>query len=61
MSAYQLLQDRFKRIGALAGAESMLYWDMATMMPPGGAEGVATLREVLVVDGGMLSAAVSEI
>lgn len=38
MSAYQLLHDRFKRIGALSGAQSMLYWDMATMMPPGGAE-----------------------
>src|SRR5690625_1567262 len=38
MSAYQLLHDRFKRIGALSGAQSMLYWDMATMMPPGGAQ-----------------------
>lgn len=38
MSAYQALHDRFKRIGALGGAEAILYWDMATMMPPGGAE-----------------------
>jgi len=37
MSAYQLLQARFQRLGALAGARAILYWDMATMMPPGGA------------------------
>ncbi|MDF2095939.1 carboxypeptidase M32 [Aquibaculum arenosum] len=48
MSAYQLLQQRFKRIGTLAGAQSMLHWDMATMMPSGGsgarAEQLATLE-----------------
>ena len=49
MSAYQLLQDRFKRIGALSGAQSMLYWDMATMMPPGGAEARAEQLAVLQV------------
>src|SRR5690625_3516014 len=38
MSAYQLLHDRFKKIAALAGAQSILYWDLATMMPPGSAD-----------------------
>lgn len=36
MSAYATLESRFKRLSALGGAESMLHWDMATMMPPGG-------------------------
>src|SRR5512132_2158517 len=35
--AYRKLEDRFRRIGALRDAESMLHWDLATMMPNGGA------------------------
>jgi carboxypeptidase Taq len=38
MTAYQQLEDRFRRIVALSGAEAMLHWDSAAMMPPGGAE-----------------------
>ncbi|MFO1120194.1 MAG: carboxypeptidase M32 [Rhodospirillales bacterium] len=37
-SAYPALQDRFRRIGALRDAEAMLHWDLATMMPKGGAQ-----------------------
>ena len=37
-SAYRRLEDRFGRIGALRDAESMLHWDLATMMPKGGAQ-----------------------
>jgi carboxypeptidase Taq len=36
--AYRKLEDRFRRIGALRDAESMLHWDLATMMPKGGAQ-----------------------
>ncbi|HYN38750.1 MAG TPA: carboxypeptidase M32 [Rhodospirillales bacterium] len=35
--AYPALQDRFRRIGALRDAEAVLHWDLATMMPKGGA------------------------
>jgi len=38
LSAYPALQDRFRRIGALRDAEAMLHWDLATMMPKGGAQ-----------------------
>ncbi len=37
MTAYQLLETRFRRIGALEEAISVLNWDSATMMPRGGA------------------------
>jgi carboxypeptidase Taq len=47
-SAYGKLEDRFRRIGALRDAEAMLHWDLATMMPAGGAEAradqLATLK-----------------
>lgn len=36
-SAYTRLEARFSRINALAEAEGMLHWDLATMMPRGGA------------------------
>ena len=36
--AYPALQERFRRIGALRDAEAMLHWDLATMMPKGGAQ-----------------------
>ncbi len=36
--SYQVLHDRFKRIGDLAHAQAMLSWDEAVMMPDGGGE-----------------------
>jgi carboxypeptidase Taq len=46
--AYPRLEDRFRRLGALADAEAMLHWDLATMMPKGGAaaraDQLATLK-----------------
>ena len=38
MTAYQDLEKRFKRLSDIRGAEGVLHWDSATMMPPGGAE-----------------------
>ncbi len=50
MTAYDDLQARFHRIGAIDGALAMLGWDEAVMMPDGGsetrAEQVATLRQI---------------
>ncbi len=47
MTAYQQLEARFRRLGALEEAIGVLHWDSATMMPPGGAatraEQLATL------------------
>lgn len=36
--AYAALEARFHRLSALGQAAAMLQWDMAAMMPPGGAE-----------------------
>ena len=48
MTAYHQLETRFRRIGAIEGAISMLHWDAAAMMPAGGAaaraEQLASLR-----------------
>ncbi len=48
MTAYQQLEARFRRLGALEEAIGVLNWDCATMMPPGGAatraEQLATLN-----------------
>ena len=50
MSAYSVLEARFRRLGLLAGAAAMLHWDWATMMPPGGAESrAAQLAELELV------------
>ncbi len=38
MKSYRLLEERHRRMSALAGAQSVLSWDRSTMMPPGGAE-----------------------
>jgi carboxypeptidase Taq len=50
MTAYQLLEERFRQIGALEQAISVLHWDTGAMMPEGGAparaEQLATLRLV---------------
>jgi carboxypeptidase Taq len=47
---YQLLEKRFRRLGALGEAAGLLSWDNAVLMPPGGAEGraeqLATLKLV---------------
>jgi carboxypeptidase Taq len=37
-TAYEKLEDRFRRLLVLGEAESLLHWDQSTMMPPGGAE-----------------------
>jgi carboxypeptidase Taq len=37
MTAYQDLEQRFRRIAQLNGAMAVLHWDSATMMPAGGA------------------------
>ena len=37
MIAYQQLEARFRRLGALEEAIGVLNWDSATMMPTGGA------------------------
>jgi len=48
MTAYHRLEERFRRIGAIEQAISVLHWDTASMMPEGGAaaraEQLATLR-----------------
>jgi carboxypeptidase Taq len=50
MTAYQQLETRFRRIGAIEGAVSVLHWDAAAMMPTGGAaartEQLAALRGI---------------
>jgi carboxypeptidase Taq len=38
MTAYQDLEARFKRLGALGEAAGLLQWDASAMMPSGGAE-----------------------
>jgi carboxypeptidase Taq len=47
-TAYQQLESRFRRLGALTEAAGMLQWDCAVQMPPGGAgaraEQLATLK-----------------
>ena len=48
MTAYQQLEERFRRIGSIEQAISVLHWDAAAMMPAGGeparSEQLATLR-----------------
>ncbi len=50
MKAYQKLERKFERLNRLQEAMSVLYWDMAAMMPAGGAEArseqLATLRGI---------------
>ena len=49
MTAYRQLETRFRRLGAIEGAISMLHWDAATMMPTGGAAARAEQLAVLRV------------
>src|SRR5690348_3749662 len=48
MIAYRELEQRFRRLGAIEQAISVLHWDSAAIMPSGGAatraEQLATLR-----------------
>src|SRR5437588_10900914 len=48
MTAYRELERRFRRLGAIEQALSVLHWDTAAIMPAGGAaaraEQLATLR-----------------
>src|SRR5580693_4262916 len=48
MTAYRHLEERFRQIGAIEQAVSVLHWDTAAIMPEGGAsaraEQLATLR-----------------
>jgi carboxypeptidase Taq len=48
MNAYRKLEERFRRIGAIEQAISVLHWDTAAIMPKGGAsaraEQLSTLR-----------------
>ena len=48
MTAYQRLEERFKRIAVLRDVDSLLHWDMSTMMPMGSAsarsEQMATIK-----------------
>ncbi|MSO65571.1 MAG: carboxypeptidase M32, partial [Alphaproteobacteria bacterium] len=38
MSAYRQLAARYRRIAVIDGAQAVLHWDRAVMMPPGGAD-----------------------
>jgi carboxypeptidase Taq len=51
MTAYRQLEARFRRVAMLEQAISVLHWDAAAMMPPGGAaaraEQLASLRGIV--------------
>ena len=51
MSAYQYLEDQFRRLNALREAAAVLHWDASTMMPTGGAEARGEQLAVLEVAG----------
>lgn len=46
-AAYGALKDRFHRLSALYGAQAVLHWDRATMMPDGGARARAEQQATL--------------
>jgi carboxypeptidase Taq len=46
-AAYNALKDRFHRLSALGGAQAVLHWDRATMMPEGGASARAEQQATL--------------
>jgi carboxypeptidase Taq len=70
MTAYEKLESRFRRLGAVEEATAVLHWDAAAVMPPGGgparSEQLATLRliahELLIAPeiGDLLAATESE-
>jgi len=49
LSAYEMLEDRFRRHGLLSEALGVLHWDMSVMMPPGGAPARTEQLSVLQV------------
>ncbi len=49
MTAYDRLATRFERITTMGEASSMLNWDAATMMPPGGGARAAISSRCLPV------------
>lgn len=49
MTAYDTLENRFRRLHALNEAAGMLHWDMSTMMPSGGAQARTEQLAVLSV------------
>jgi len=56
-SAYQQLENRFRRIGLLGEASAILHWDSATMMPGGGATARGEqLAELRAISHGILTA-----
>lgn len=56
-SPYQALEGRFRRLFALRDAEAFLTWDLAAMMPPGGADSRAEqLAELRAVQHNLLAA-----
>lgn len=53
---YQQLEDRFRKMDAVSGAQSILHWDMASMMPPGGADSRAEqLATLATISHGMIT------
>ncbi len=50
-SAYEQLEDRFRKMSALSGAGAILGWDNAVIMPDGGADARAEQMAVLGVMG----------
>ena len=54
LAPYQQLEGRFRRLSVLGEAESVLHWDMAAIMPRGGAEARAgQLAELKAVRHGL--------
>jgi carboxypeptidase Taq len=49
VTAYQALETRFRRIAVIDGAQAVLHWDRAVMMPPGGA--AARTEQLAVLSG----------
>ena len=49
ISAYEALKARFHRLSALQGAQAVLHWDRATMMPEGGARARAEQQAALAL------------
>lgn len=49
VQAYRSLEERHRRLSALAGAQSVLFWDRSTMMPAGGAKARAEQMATLSV------------
>lgn len=48
-SAYEALKARFHRLSAIQGAQAVLHWDRATMMPEGGARARAEQQAALAL------------